>query len=144
MALIVVLLQILFCKAAFHMNFYSRLLFAVTTENASACNWAWEWLWDSGQQGQSSLFWWLQSWGQKARADMKDWERKNVIRHFKESPVKGKATWRCQYRCNFSCLSHRSLLVPCIPAHPFMRPTALNSCYDCTLTNFWASNVLKY
>lgn len=28
----------------------------------------------------------------------KDWGRKNAMRHFKESPVRGKATWRCQYR----------------------------------------------
>lgn len=52
MTLIVVLLQILVFKAAFNMNFYSRLLFAVTTESATACSWAWDWLQDSGQQGQ--------------------------------------------------------------------------------------------
>lgn len=74
----------------------------------------------------------------------KDWGRKNAIGHFKESQVKGKATWRYQYRCNFSCLSHCSLSVLSIPDHPFMRSTALNSCCDCTLTDFWASNILKY
>lgn len=133
MALIVVFLQILVCKAAFNVNFYPRLLFAGTTENAAGhgndCG-------IPGSMGKSSLFWWLQSWGQKARRDMKDWGRKNVIRHFKERPVKGKATWRCQCRCNFSCLSHHSFSVPSIPVYPFMRPTALNSFVTALLQTF--------
>lgn len=83
----------------------------------------------------------------EARRPEETWRtrgEKNVIRHFKENPVKGKTTWRCQYRCNSHCLSHFSLLVPSIPVHPSMRPTALNSCCDCTLTDFWASNISKY
>lgn len=133
MTLIVVLLQILVFKAAFNMNFYSRLLFAVTTESATACSWAWDWLQDSGQQGQKLpllMATELRPEGQRRHKGLG--EKKNVIRHFKESPVKGKATWRCQYRCNFSCLSHHSLSVPSIPVHPSMGPTALNPCCDCT------------
>lgn len=41
-ALVVVFLQIMVCKAAFNMNFYSRSLFAVTTGNDTACSGAWE------------------------------------------------------------------------------------------------------